>query len=152
LTLTILARSGFQGFSRACKNGVATGADRFDLHPPMKSAHDVESGQEAVRAFAGASTSRGAHPFGNARCQRVRCKIAAMRPACLRRQLRDQWAVDSVTTEAAAPGDIALRKGKRKQARAEQRETGCGQCQETVGDKVMIAHDAPSESMLVRIY
>jgi hypothetical protein len=43
-----------------------------------------------------------------------------------------------------------LAEGKSEQARTEKRETGCGQRQEAVGDKVMIPHDAPSDSILVR--
>jgi len=46
----------------------------------------------------------------------------------------------------------AIISGEREseQARAKQGQASCSQGQEAVGDKVMIAHDAPSESMLVR--
>src|SRR6516165_5329930 len=42
-------------------------------------------------------------------------------------------------------GNLVLRKGESKQARAKQRETSRGQCQEAVGDKVMIAHGWKTE-------
>lgn len=34
--------------------------------------------------------------------------------------------------------------GKEEQARAEERDAGCGQREETTGDQVMIAHESPS--------
>jgi len=47
----------------------------------------------------------------------------------------------------------AINSGEREseQARAKQGQASCSQGQEAIGDKVMIGHDAPSESMLARI-
>src|ERR1700752_4800201 len=42
-------------------------------------------------------------------------------------------------------GDLSLRESESEQARAKQCQAGRRQSQEAVGDKVMIAHDSPSE-------
>jgi hypothetical protein len=58
-------------------------------------------------------------------------------------------AADTVQPARPVHADRAAKvcsgEGKGNQARAQKREAGCGQCQKTVGDKVMIAHDAPSD-------
>ncbi len=41
---------------------------------------------------------------------------------------------------------IASGEGEREQARAQQHETGCSQREESVGDKIVIAHDTPATS------
>ena len=43
-------------------------------------------------------------------------------------------------------GGFSLGKRKRQQARAQQHEAGCGQCEESVGDQIVIAHDTPATS------
>jgi hypothetical protein len=43
-------------------------------------------------------------------------------------------------------GGFSLGKRECEQARAQQYEAGCGQCKETVGDQIVIAHDTPATS------
>jgi hypothetical protein len=53
--------------------------------------------------------------------------------------------------EVARRAATSSTESERKQARAQQRKTSRSQRQETVGDKVMIAHDTPFESVLVGV-
>ena len=46
--------------------------------------------------------------------------------------------------------DLAERKGQ--QARTQERDADRRQGQESVGDSVVVTHDTPTTSMLVRIY
>jgi hypothetical protein len=38
-----------------------------------------------------------------------------------------------------------LAESEREQARAQQHEAGCGYCEESFGDKVVVTHDAPAD-------
>ena len=38
----------------------------------------------------------------------------------------------------------ALAECKRQQTGAQQHEAGCGQCEESVGDQIVVAHDTPA--------
>jgi hypothetical protein len=42
-------------------------------------------------------------------------------------------------------GRPGLAESEREQARAKQHETGCGYCEKSFGDKVVVTHDAPAD-------
>ena len=95
-------------------------------------------------------------PLGKEAGEPIRGKIVTGRCGCLRR-----WATRGFDGRSKPSRSLfrneqrrqsVLRKGESEQARAKQRETSRGQCQEAVGDKVMITHDGPSKSRLVQIH
>ena len=52
----------------------------------------------------------------------------------------------SKPADSESCGGFSLGKRECEQARAQQYEAGCGQCKETVGDQIVIAHDTPATS------
>jgi len=142
-----LARSGFRNFSPSCKIDFIAAVDRFASMLAVKSAHGFASGRS--RQAEGEGTYQRScvgiiDPLGKEAGEPIRGKIVAGRYGCLRR-----WATKGSDGRSRPSRSLSrneqrrhsvLRKGESKQARAKQRETSRGQCQEAVGDKVMIAH------------
>ncbi len=170
----MLTQPHFRASSRACENDVVAAADRFVSLLATTSAHGFATGRKEPRRGGRAAgeriaahrgwlnkaggfvlpqlgrndcpieqTSKPGHGIARQNCGRG---TGAARCQSRRRRRHAAKAASSRTNSVSRSG-----KGESEQTRAEQRQTRCRQSQEAVGDKVMIAHDSPSESMLARI-
>ena len=147
----MLAPSGFGLSSRTSKNDFVRRDKNFVAAARVKSVHNAASGIEKNRGWTSSCVSI-ADAFCSGHCaagERLEGRDAPDRglssasPQQLSTRQKQVLAVVSETT---------LSEGESEQARAQKREASRRQRQEAVGDKVMIAHDATSESMLAGIH
>ena len=156
ITGAMLAPPGFGASSHLQENDVVAASHYFAAAPRVKSVHGFASeidekygGQRRL----GQRFRRILTAVGSGHCIRE-CEILERAPGSSiaeGRHRAKRTGPSCFLKHRIVPARLLLSEGEGDQARAEKREAGRSQCQEAVGDEVMVAHDVSSESMLARI-
>jgi hypothetical protein len=152
----MLARYHFRASSCACKNDFVAAAACFVSLPVTKSAHGFASGDVAMQMISQQAQLPDWAPVSDhcptwVLAREGESKSCRRHSGWRRRPDIKRDGGQSRILDSEQRRRSVLGQSESKQARAKQCQASRGQSQEAVGDKVMIAHDTPSESMLVRI-